>query len=177
MPASEELPNPVRIGLVADTHRGLRRTPLPPELLRGLAGCDVILHAGDVSAPWVLEELGELAPVRVVPGNNDVGEWTRTAPLTRFLRSGHFTLALTHGHDGRGTARENTLALLRNVVDCAVYGHSHQPEVVEREGLLMINPGSPTQHRWAPAPTFGILTVGDTLHARIITLPPRRTAP
>jgi putative phosphoesterase len=171
LPAFEELPNPVRIGLLADTHRGVRRTPLPAGLLRGLQGCDYIFHAGDVTAPWVLEELAQLAPVRVVPGNNDYGEWAASAPLTLYFRSGRHTLALTHGHDGRGTARANTLAQLRNLVDCAIYGHSHQPEVVERDGLLMVNPGSPTQHRWEPDPTYGILTVGDTLQARIIKLP------
>jgi putative phosphoesterase len=170
LPPFEELTNPARIGLVGDTHRGVRGAPLPPALLRGLEGCDYIFHCGDVTALWVLEELARIAPARVVPGNNDYGDWVREAPLTLYFRSGRFTLALTHGHVGRGTARDNTLDQLRNIVDCAIYGHSHRPEIVEREGLLLLNPGSPTQPRWEPDPTYAILTVGDTLQARVVKL-------
>lgn len=155
---------------MSDTHRGARVVSLPNALLRGLEGCDLIFHAGDVTASWVLEALGQIAPVRVVRGNNDWGDWAREALDELFFVSGPFTLGLMHGHIGRGTARANTLGRMRGLVDCAIYGHSHKPDNTLREGLRMVNPGSPTQHRWEPFPTYGILAIGAEMTPRILRL-------
>ena len=175
MPAFEVLPFPARIGLVADTHLS-RLRPLPTSLVEGLEGCDVIFHAGDIVQPWVLEMLGQIAPVRAVYGNNDerVPELVRELPFERYFQSGQHHIGLIHGHHHavgtRSTARQYTLDRMRGLVDWAVYGHSHKPMIEERDGLWMINPGSPTQPRWAPNPTFGILEVADTIHGRILVV-------
>ena len=172
MPEFEELPHPVRIGLVADTHRANPKYPLPKQLLEGLEFCDVIFHAGDIVAPWVLDVLREMAPVYAVRGNNDWRPELQNLPDTLHFRSGPFKIGLMHGdaEDFRVTAREYTLRQMRGVVDCAVYGHSHRPEAKDYAGLLLVNPGSPTDPRWAPSRTFGILTIGATIEPRILEL-------
>jgi putative phosphoesterase len=171
LPEFERFDPPLRIGLLGDTHRTSRtKRPLPVELLRGLEGCGLIFHTGDVNARWVLDELGQIAPVRAVGGNNEEEALGQALPLELFFEIGIFTIGLMHGHHAKLTARQNTYDQMRGVVDCAVYGHSHRPEIVERDGLLMVNPGSPTQKRYAPHATFAILTVGATLDARLINL-------
>lgn len=175
MPAFEVLPFPARIGLVADTHLS-RMRPLPAQLVEGLHGCDVIFHAGDIVRPWVLEVLSQVAPVHAVYGNNDesVPEMMRELRFERYFISGSHRIGLIHGHhhaDGvRSTARQYVLGRMRGVVDWAVYGHSHQPMVEERDGLWMINPGSPTQPRWAPGPTYGVLEVGEIVRGYVIDI-------
>jgi putative phosphoesterase len=170
MPEFESLPNPVRIGLVSDTHRADPKRPLPLKLLDGLVGCDVIFHGGDIVAGWVLDALREIAPVYAVRGNNDWRPELRDLPDVLFFRSGHAKIGLLHGDsdDLRVTARQHTLGQMRGVVDCAVYGHSHRPEVKEYDGLLLVNPGSPTDPRWAPTRTYGLLVVDDVPRAEIV---------
>lgn len=171
MPEFEHLDAPMRIGLVADTHRSSRNMRrLPVALLSGLQGCDLILHAGDVNAPWVLAALGKIAPVRAVRGNNEELPLSETLPLELYFQIGGTTVGLMHGHHAKWTARQNTLDRMRGVVDWVVYGHSHVPEIVEHDGLMMVNPGSPTQKRYQPHSTFAILTVGDTTQAKLIVI-------
>lgn len=161
----------MRIGVLGDTHRTSRsQRPLPTILMQSLAECDLIFHTGDVNARWVLDELSMLASVRAVSGNNDESDLLRDLALEHFFDVGGLTIGLMHGHHPRLTARQYTYDRLRGVVDCAVYGHSHRPEIVERDGLLMVNPGSPTQRRYAPHATCVILDVGETIDARLITL-------
>lgn len=173
MLAFETLPWPATIGLVADTHLINPERSLPPALIEGLRACDVIFHAGDVSADWVLERLARIAPVHAVRGNNDA-DLVKALRFERFFRSGPHRIGLIHGHDRAGrprfTAKLVAQERMSGQVDCVVYGHSHRPEVEEREGLLMVNPGSPTQPRWAPRPTYGIMEVGKRIQARIIAL-------
>ena len=139
-------------------------------LMDGLEGCDLICHAGDINARWVLDTLAEVAPVRAVAGNNEEYPLEVELPLEQYFEIGRFKIGMTHGHHAKLTGRQYTYDRMRGVVDCAIYGHSHRPEVVERDGLLMVNPGSPTQKRFAPHATFAILTVDDTLQAKLVEL-------
>lgn len=173
MPEFELHRAPVRIGLVADTHLVNPQRALPAGLVAELERCDLIFHAGDISRAWVLEVLERIAPVRAVEGNNDHDPGL-VLPLERHFLIGPHRIGLIHGHDPAGRARMTAKVFaqerMRGIVDCVVYGHSHRPEVVERDGLLMVNPGSPTDPRWAPRPTFAIMEVADEIRARLITL-------
>ena len=157
---SEVIALPARIGLVADTHRRSGSLlGLPEQLLRGLEGCDLILHAGDFNAIAVSDALAEIAPVFGVHGNNDEPEVMRALPAARYFVAGEIRLGLIHGHQAVRNARGAALEAMRGRVDCVVYGHSHMPDYSREDGLLLVNPGSPTQRRRAEQRSFAIMTI------------------
>jgi putative phosphoesterase len=166
----ETLAAPALIGLVSDTHIYTTRRAIPNAVLEALSPCDYIFHAGDVCVRRVLDQLAEIAPVHAVFGNNDVTELVDTLPREWVFTIGDRRVGLLHGHDPRRPARVIALERMRGCVDCVVYGHSHRPEVEEREGLLMVNPGSPTDPRYGRTPTYGLMQVGARIEPRIISL-------
>lgn len=173
MPRFEQIDAPARIGIVGDTHRSSRNPrPLPKVLLDGLAGVDLIFHTGDVNAPWVLEALREIAPVRAVRGNNEEPPLDETLPERLYFQIGEHRVGLMHGHGStrREPGRVFAENAMRGHVDCVVYGHSHKPVIEQKDGLLMINPGSPTQRRFAPSHTYAMMTVNTRIHAELIRI-------
>jgi len=158
------------IGLIADTHIPARAIGLSAELLNGLAGVDLIIHAGDIVHPSVLDALGQIAPVVAVAGNMDPPELQAGLGRTKTLSIGKYTIGVIHGDGVRGTTRERALAAFPNA-DCVVFGHSHQPLVEKAGRVLLVNPGSPTDRRRSPYHSYGILYVRDSgIEARIIKL-------
>jgi putative phosphoesterase len=155
------MPVVLRIGLVSDTHGLLR-----PEAEAFLAGSDRIVHGGDIGDARILERLGALAPVTAVRGNNDHGPWAQALPETEWLElPGVLLLAI---HD---------LAMLdvdprASGVRVVVSGHSHQPVVEERDGVLFVNPGSAGPRRFRLPISAGELLIGDdgTVTARTVDL-------
>ena len=81
----------MRVGVISDTHGLLR-----PEALRALAGCERILHAGDIGKPEVLDALARIAPVVAVRGNNDAGAWAEKLPASEVVELGGVSLYLLH---------------------------------------------------------------------------------
>lgn len=119
------------LGLISDTHGLLRE-----EALHALRGSDLILHAGDVGAPEILERLKTVAPVVAVRGNVDTGEWAQALPLTEVIAAGSTMIYMLH--------ILQDLDLNPGVAGfhMVVSGHSHKPGRTEKEGVLYINPGS-----------------------------------
>jgi putative phosphoesterase len=148
------------VGLVSDTHGLLR-----PEALEALAGSELIIHAGDVGGPEVLEELGRLAPVVAVRGNNDRGAWAETLPVSDAIEvNGTFVYVL---HD----LKELDIAPAPAGFRVVVSGHSHKPLVEERRGVLYLNPGSAGPRRFKLPVTVARLKVNkDLVSAEIINL-------
>ena len=146
---------------MSDTHIPDRARNLPPALLKGLHAneVDLILHAGDISIPRVLDELGEIAPVIAVKGNRDLlfGE---ELPLVRMLEINGFAVMLTHGHMGlvsywldkfqhlvSGYRSDRYINRLINAAPNAtvyIFGHSHKSEDIHVGEKLFFNPGSAT---------------------------------
>jgi putative phosphoesterase len=139
----------MRVGVIADTHGLLR-----PRVVELLAGCDRILHAGDVGSTEVLMRLGEIAPVEAVRGNTDTGP--ETGGLPPFLTGELDGLPFQMVHR-REDADLRSLKHLRLVV----FGHSHRPELEWRGGCLLLNPGACGQRRFSLPLTLAILTVTD----------------
>jgi uncharacterized protein len=140
----------VKLAIIADTHlpRGSRR--LPDECIRTLARADLILHGGDFSTLAVLRELEGYAPVVGVVGNNDEPALVELLPERRIVELAGVRIGMVH-HAGRRAGRGARLARMFPECDAVVYAHSHMPEV-EREGRVwIVNPGSPTERRRAPA--------------------------
>jgi putative phosphoesterase len=162
-PAEERtFPAPLMIGVVADTHvYPHARRRLPVEVVHLFLRFDVglILHCGDINTVDVLAELGEVAPVLAVVGNNDDAYLRQILPMQVRFSVGESTFALLHGHLGataRATARQ-----LAGGVDCVVYGHSHIPKIELEDGTILFNPGSATDRRWQEHFGVGLIHVAD----------------
>jgi putative phosphoesterase len=145
--------------VVSDTHAPQRWKLCPPAVATHLRGADLILHAGDVCVPEVLDELAEYAPVQAVMGNNDVPEvaaWGAPERLSLELEG----LRVSMIHDsGPGTGRNARMRSAFPDADLVVFGHSHIPLDVTADGIRIFNPGSPTDRRRQPQGTLGLLTI------------------
>ena len=145
------MPNDHLIGIISDTHSLVR-----PEVIAAFKGVDLIIHAGDIGGPKVLEALRLLSPVVAVRGNNDKGEWAAS-------------LADTEVVDVRGTL----FYLLHNLKELdltpaaagfkgVISGHSHRPLVEKKEGVLFVNPGSAGPRRFKLPVSVCFIRINDT---------------
>lgn len=150
----------MRIGLIADTH-GLLRA----EALAALAGCDWLIHAGDIGKPEILEQLRALAPLSVVRGNNDRGlPWADELPDALTVNVGGLTLYLTH-------EMADVPVPLPHAVQVVVTGHSHKPVIERRGTVLFINPGSAGPRRFKLPVSVAVLEAHpEGAQARLLTL-------
>ena len=134
-----------KIGILSDTHGLLR-----PEVLRVLQGCEVILHGGDINKQSILDQLGEIAPVKVVRGNNDK-DWAEYIPET--LRENICGLNIFMVHNKKFIPKD--LA----GIDLVIYGHSHKYEDKVMDGVHYLNPGSCGPRRFHQEITLAVLYV------------------
>jgi putative phosphoesterase len=150
------------LGVISDTHGLLR-----PEALAALAGCELIVHAGDIGAPEVLARLRQLAPVVAVRGNNDREAWARALPVSEVVEIDGLGLYILH--DVNELDLDPRTAGFRAVIA----GHSHRPRTEERDGVLFLNPGSAGPRRFTQPVTLARLRVrGQDLAASIVHLDP-----
>jgi len=151
----------MNIGLISDTHGLLR-----PEALGALQGSDLIVHAGDIGSPDVLDALRELAPLVAIRGNNDTAPWARQLPDTLTFDAGGLRVHLLHDL--------KTLAIEPRADGIAVVvsGHSHKPKIERRDGALYVNPGSAGPRRFSLPVTVATLRIdGADTDAKLIGLP------
>ena len=140
----------VIIGVISDTH-GLIR----PQAVAALAGSDLIIHAGDVGKPEVLERLGELAPTFGVRGNIDIDSWAARLPLTQRVEAGGLALFVLH------EIAQFDLDPASAGFAAVVFGHSHRPLIETRDGVLFLNPGSAGPRRFRLPITIARIRVSD----------------
>jgi putative phosphoesterase len=149
-----------RIGVIADTHGLLR-----PEAVKALNGVELIIHAGDIDDPWILRKLGRIAPVYAVRGNTDRGAWAAKLPLTRVVEVGGVKLYVLH--------ELFCLDLDPAAAGFAavIYGHSHEPHLERKNGVLYLNPGSAGPRRFTLPVTLARMEVeGPSLKAEIFEI-------
>ena len=153
--------NPVEvIGLISDTH-GLVR----PEALDALRGVDLIIHAGDIGKAVVLEALRPIAPLHAIKGNNDRGAWAKKLPGTVILTVGGVKLYLIHD------VHELSFEPSKDGIATVISGHSHKPSIIERDGVLFVNPGSAGPRRFKLPVAVGKLRIIDgNVKAEIVEL-------
>jgi uncharacterized protein len=148
------------LGVISDTH-GLMRL----EAIRALDGVDMIIHAGDIGTPDVLEALHAIAPMVAVRGNNDKGEWARGLPETEVVEVGNVVLYVLH--DVKALDLDPVAAGFHAVIS----GHSHRPDMAKRQGVLFLNPGSAGPRRFKlPVSVARLIIRGDTVDAQLIEL-------
>lgn len=163
-----------RVILVGDTHLPRFGRTLPPILAEAARAADRILHVGDHTEAFVVDLLTAHAPTDAVAGNNDPPEMVARLGLTRVVTVENLRIGMTHGHHGPGrTTPERawrTFAELDPPVHAIVFGHSHQPLVERRDGVWLLNPGSPTDRRRQPTFSFLRLDIdGSDLRPELVT--------
>ena len=146
------------IGVISDTH-GLMR----PEATEALTGSDMIVHAGDIGRPEILEVLERIAPLKAIRGNVD--KWAEHMRDTEIFEvDGRYFYVL---HD----VKELGLDPASAEIDVVISGHSHKPGIRRDDGVLYLNPGSAGPRRFTLPITLAKLTVtSDEIEAKIITL-------
>ena len=151
----------MRVVVLSDTHSPRHWKALPGGLLAPLRGADLVLHAGDVCTPDVLDALAEFAPVRVVLGNNDgpdVAAWGAPEALELDLEG--VRVAMIHD-SGAKQGRDRRMRRRFPEADLVVLGHSHIPLDEAGGAVHLFNPGSPTDTRRQPVGTYGVLEIED----------------
>src|SRR5438093_3831659 len=149
------------IGIISDTHGLLR-----PEVLQAFKGVGLILHAGDIGGPEVLEGLRTLAPVVAVRGNNDKGDWANRIPEFQLVHAGSFSIYMLHD------VKQMKLQPPAVNFHVVISGHSHRPSIHRREGILFLNPGSAGPRRFKlPISIARLIIQGSTARAGLIELP------
>ncbi|HLH95825.1 MAG TPA: metallophosphoesterase family protein [Xanthobacteraceae bacterium] len=160
MPGANTPERETLVGVISDTH-GLMR----PEALTALAGSDLIVHAGDVGDPDILKELSGIARTYVVRGNIDKGSWAAALPENEFVELGQCRLLMLHDISQLDFAPQDA------GFTAVVFGHSHQPLIETRGGVLFLNPGSAGPRRFKLPVTVARLKVaGARMDAEIIEL-------
>jgi putative phosphoesterase len=153
----------MRIGVVSDTHMFSRASHLPEALVEGLRGVELILHAGDWMDEAVIDLFAAIAPVDGIAGNNDCVEIINRFGRRKVLKLAGYRVGMVHGDGGRSTPDSAFRSFCdssgNGTVDVVLFGHSHIPYLEERGGMLLFNPGSPTDKRRQPRYSYGILTL------------------
>jgi uncharacterized protein len=150
----------MRVGVISDTHGLLR-----PEAIDALRGSELIVHAGDVGKPDVLESLRAIAPTIAVRGNVDTGAWAATLPSTEVIEVGDLHLYVLH--DLSALDLDPKAAGFAAVI----FGHSHRPAAELKDGVLFLNPGSAGPRRFSLPITLARLRVaGGRLAHEIVEL-------
>ena len=149
------------VGVISDTHGLLR-----PEALNALEGSNLIVHAGDVGKPEILESLREIAPVVAVRGNIDTEAWADELPTWETVEVGSTWLYVLHN------LQELDLDPAAGGFHVVISGHTHQPLIEQRRDVLYLNPGSAGPRRFRlPISVARLYIHGTSIDARLIELP------
>jgi len=138
------------IGVISDTHGLLR-----PQAIAALKGSILIIHAGDVGSPDILDALRQIAPVFAVRGNVDKGSWARRLPETEVVQVDGVSLYILHILDGLDL--DPPTAGFHAVIS----GHTHRPKMETNDGVLYFNPGSAGPRRFDLSVSVGRLALAD----------------
>lgn len=158
------------IGVLSDTHIPYRAKRLPEIVLNKLNGVDLIIHAGDWQTIEVYDVLRTIAPVEGVAGNTDGEEVVQRLGWKKIIEAGPYRIGLVHGHGGeRSKTVDRALKTFAHErVDMIIFGHSHIPYLEERKGIILFNPGSPTDKRRQPKYSFGLVQITNQIVAKHI---------
>ncbi|HJU70917.1 MAG TPA: metallophosphoesterase family protein [Paucimonas sp.] len=148
------------IGVISDTHGLLR-----PQALAALADAAHIIHAGDIGNAEILQQLARIAPVTAIRGNNDTYAWATAIPETQCISIGGTALYVLHD------IKALDIDPVAGGVTAVIFGHSHQPSIEMRDGVLFLNPGSAGPRRFHLPVSVARLEIADgTADAEILEL-------
>lgn len=148
------------MGVISDTHGLLR-----PEVISVFEGVSLIIHAGDVGRPAVLEALRNIAPVVAVRGNTDKDAWAFRLPLTEVVAVTGVSLYVLHD------LSRLDLNPAVSGFSAVINGHTHEPAIKKKDNVLFINPGSAGPKRFTLPISVALLHIkNDSLKADLVTL-------
>ena len=148
------------VGIISDTH-GL----LPQSVSKVFKNTDLIIHAGDIGDPKIIDALEKIAPTRAVRGNMDMGNWARQLRQNETIRINHKRLHVIHD------IYKLDINAKSDNYHVVIYGHTHRPQVEKQQGILYVNPGSAIQPRFGYPPSVALLEInGDAINARLVDL-------
>ena len=148
------------IGVISDTHGYL-----PPAVQKSFAGVNLIIHAGDVGEPDIIESLEKIAPTIAVRGNMDMGQWARQLSEDKTIKVNQTLLVVVHDFYRLKLKPNNAEP---NVV---ISGHTHRPLLEERQGVLYLNPGSAGYPKFGQPATVAVLQINnDSVSGRLVSL-------
>jgi putative phosphoesterase len=148
------------VGIISNTHGLLRK-----EALDAFGGSDLILHAGDIGSPEILDRLGEIAPGTAVRGNVDTEAWALKLPLTQTVQVAGHTIYMIHNRS------ELVSHPAEKGVAAVVFGHSHKPLIETRGDVIYLNPGSAGPRRFQlPVTVARLATAGSEIKPEIVQL-------
>ena len=135
-----------RVGIISDTHGLLRE-----EVINYLKTCDYIVHGGDINTEDVLNKLKDIAPLYVVRGNNDKGEWAEKLPKELYIEIGNIRFYIVHN--------KKDISSKLKPIDIIIFGHSHKYFCENIEDILWLNPGSCGKRRFNLPINLAIMTI------------------
>lgn len=148
------------IGVISDTHGLLR-----PEAVDALRGSDLIIHAGDVGKPELIDRLDDVAPTHVVRGNIDHGDWAAALPMRELVEVGEHRFFVLHD------ISQLDADPVASGFTAVVFGHSHRPSIETHNGVLLLNPGSAGPRRFKlPVTVARVRVSGRHLRPEIVEL-------
>jgi putative phosphoesterase len=148
------------IGVLSDTHGHL-----PSGAPNAFKNADLIIHAGDIGDEKVLDELSQIAPIVAVRGNMDFGKWTKSLPDEEIIEIGSIILYVLHD-SGRLDIDPNHAGF-----NAVISGHTHHPEIYEKNGIRFLNPGSASYPKFGKPASAGLIQIrGDALSIKLVKL-------
>ena len=162
----------MKILVLSDTHIPQAAEELPSKIYDEVKSADLLLHAGDITSLIFLKNLQKLAKdVKAVYGNMDCPSLREILPKKEVIKVNGFSIGLIHGWgapSGLIDLAEKEFQDKRP--DIIIFGHSHQPLCLNKNGILFFNPGSPTDKVFSESNSYGIITINDSIDAKIIRL-------
>jgi len=152
----------MRIVVLSDTHQSHLTNDFVRMTESLLGNCDMIVHAGDFTSAEIYYYLKDVVPggIVAVHGNMDPPELTKLLPHKKVFEVEGIKIGVMHGWGAPYDLEERLdREFASDVVDCIVYGHSHNPVNHKRGSVLFFNPGSPTDRHYAKENTVGYLTI------------------
>ncbi|MDP3804895.1 MAG: metallophosphoesterase family protein [Candidatus Omnitrophota bacterium] len=160
----------MKILVLSDTHIPRTTHDFPQEIYDAIEGADMILHAGDFVEKDVLDKLKSLRPTTAVYGNMDAASLHNVLNQKEVIEVDSLKIGLIHGYGAPADLIDTVKSQFKGM-DAIVFGHSHAPINIMKDGILFFNPGSPTDKIFAKTNSYGILEVtGKKIEGKIITI-------
>ncbi|OGX23218.1 MAG: hypothetical protein A3J51_05655 [Omnitrophica WOR_2 bacterium RIFCSPHIGHO2_02_FULL_45_21] len=162
----------VKIVVLSDTHIPQVAEELPSKIYDELKSADLLLHAGDITSLIFLKNLQKLVKeIKAVYGNMDELGLRKILPRKEVIKVNGFSIGLIHGWGApSGLIDLAEKEFQEKKPDIIIFGHSHQPLSLNKNGILFFNPGSPTDKVFSGENSYGIILIDDRIDAKIVRL-------